>query len=97
MQGLPHFRKRKPRKDLDLSACDPVGYFNGSNGNMNLCFMNAALQLLLHAMRDLADDLNRCDGAVALSLREWVEAVLECGRTYTPGTTPKYPASGLIA
>lgn len=89
-QEMPQFRKRKLRKDLDLSACDPVGYFNGENGNMNLCFMNAGLQLLLHAMRDLAHDLNRCNEPVALSLREWVEAVLECGRTYTPGTTPKY-------
>ena len=88
--GVPQFRKRKPRKDLDLSACDPVGYFNGNNGNSNLCFMNAGLQLLLHAMHGLPDDLNRCKEPVALALREWVEAVLECGRTYTPGSTPKF-------
>ena len=89
-KGMPQFRKRKPRKDLDLSACDPCGYFNGNNGDSNLCFMNAALQLLLHSMRCMPDDLNRCNQAVALSLREWVEAVLECGRSYTPGSTPKY-------
>jgi hypothetical protein len=89
-KGMPQFRKRKPRKDLDLSACNPCGYFNGNNGDSNLCFMNAALQLLLHSMRCMPDDLNRCNQAVALSLREWVEAVLECGRSYTPGTTPKY-------
>jgi len=90
VKGMPQFRKRKPRKDLDLSACDPCGYYNGSNGVSNLCFMNAALQLLLHSMRCMPDDLNRCNQPVALSLREWVEAVLECGRNYTPGSTPKY-------
>jgi len=89
-KGMPRFRKRKPRKDLDLSACDPVGYFNGNNGNSNLCFMNAGLQLLLHAIRGLPNDLNRCKEPVALALREWVEAVVECGRTFTPGNTPKY-------
>jgi hypothetical protein len=57
---VPSFRKRKPRRDLDMSACDPVGYYNGNKGDSNLCFMNAALQLLLHAMRCLPDDLNRC-------------------------------------
>ena len=42
MQGLLQFRERKPLKDLDLSAFDPVGYFNGSNGNMNQRFTNSA-------------------------------------------------------
>jgi hypothetical protein len=50
--------------------------YNGANCDANLCFINAAMQLVLQAMRGVWDDLDRCRGAAARAVRLLGEAVV---------------------
>ncbi len=59
---------------------EPCGLYNGYNSDANLCFMNSALQLIFHSVKDFAADLGRCEGAVAKAIREICEAAFEACR-----------------
>jgi hypothetical protein len=56
---------------------EPCGLYNGFNSDANLCFMNSALQLIFHSVKDFGADLGRCEGAVAKAVRGIGEAAFE--------------------
>jgi hypothetical protein len=59
---------------------EPCGLYNGYNSDANLCFMNSALQLIFHAVKDFGADLGRCEGAVAKAVRVIGAAAFEACR-----------------
>jgi hypothetical protein len=60
---------------------EPCGLYNGYNSDANLCFMNSALQLIFHSVKDFGADLGRCEGAVAKAVRVIGEAAFEACRS----------------
>jgi hypothetical protein len=56
---------------------EPCGMYNGFNSDANLCFMNSALQLIFHSVKNFGADLGRCEGAVARAVRGIGEAAYE--------------------
>ena len=58
---------------------EPCGLYNGCRSDANLCFMNAALQLLMHSVKGFWGDLQRCEGTVAEAVAALGEAAFKAG------------------